>query len=131
MALAEILGVSAAGVCGRLGVPRLQRLVSGEPWLLYEWKKLSVRIRCGAGSKGVTSWTVRFVDGARTLCEATRPLGLWPAAAPDAAAAATPEPMLRRAVLLPGATAPRSLTASLAEGRIKAVTLFDEPPDWR
>lgn len=128
--LSEAPGLPCEVLRERLGEPAAEREAGGGRWFLYRWPGITLRVRGGAGARGrIAAWTAALEDGGRSLSEAADPFGLWPACAPDAAAGSAP-PLLRRAVRPPGGGPARSLTATVREGRITALTLFDEEPDW-
>lgn len=78
----------------------------------------------------MASWTASFADEHRRLATAAARLGLWPAAAPDEEPAATVSPLLRRSLAAPHAGTTGSLTATVRGGRITAISVFDEAPEW-
>ncbi|MGD8496290.1 MAG: hypothetical protein PVF05_08865 [Gemmatimonadales bacterium] len=130
----DFIGMDEAQLEARLGPPDARRATGGDLWLVFETPAGRLRVRCrpaGGAPPRVASWTLGLAVPAATLREALEPLGLWPAAGPDAAAAAVAEPLVRRA--LPAAEAAaeaHSLTATIRGGRFTHVSVFDEPPDW-
>ncbi|MFQ5890069.1 MAG: hypothetical protein ACE5JR_08445, partial [Gemmatimonadota bacterium] len=117
---------------GVLGEPPADSTVGRERWLVFEWTDVVLRVRGGAGPEGrITSWTATLQNGRGTLREAAAPFGLWPACAPDEEAGTVQTPLVRRGLPASGTGRARTLTATVREGRITAITLFDEPPDWR
>lgn len=172
--LADLIGTPADELEGRLGPATTRRRAGDEAWLLLEADGVELRVRCERGapdgaaapappssadapdapSSGetelrVASWTATFPEGRRTLRSAAEPLGLWPACAPDVAAAEVDAPLIRRELPAPSPSSPsssaseqggakggrgeatRTLTATVRGGRITALTVFDEPPDWK
>ncbi len=125
----RLIGAGPDEVTRRLGRPVADRSAGGGRWLRFEGRGWGLRVRLGADHR-VASWTLRLPGGASTLREATEPVGLWPACAPDAAAGSAGRPLLRRRLSGPEGSTDRSLTATVRGGRIVALTAFDEPPDW-
>lgn len=127
--LSELLGLDPAALAARLGTPDAERGVAGDRWLLFRLEAGRLRVRCEGEPPSAASWTLTFEAPRRSLRTACEPHGLWPAAAPDAVAGESVVPLLRRP--LPAASgAIHTLTASVREDGIAALTLFDEPPDW-
>jgi len=127
-----LLGERSGEALARLGPPAADRVTASERWLRYEGEGWSLRLRLTGSAEGerVASWTLGLAPGVRTLEAATRPAGLWPAAAPDVAAGEVEAPLVRRVLPDPAGGPDRSLTASVRGGRFVALTAFDEPPDW-
>lgn len=145
--LANAVGRPPGQLREEIGPPDRERRVGDDLWLVFERAGGTLRVRCrgpadpGAGGDGenrpddgpggavVTSWTLSLSAGATSLREATEPLGLWPACAPDAEAGDVTAPLVRRALEGPDG-ARRTLTATVRGGRITGITVFDEAPDW-
>jgi len=130
----DLIGSGEAELEGRFGTPAARRASEDDLWLVFEtaWGRLRVRCRRSSGGRpGAASWTLCLSEPADTLAAAAGRVGLWPAAAPDAAAADVAEPLVRRALAPPeGASGRHSLTATLRGGRFTHLSVFDEPPDW-
>jgi hypothetical protein len=128
--LGRAIGLPADAVVSALGEPVARRLTGEDLWLVFEAPGRRLRVRCDVAREGaeVTSWTLSFDAGPRSLREATEPLGLWPQVAPDIAAELYEGSPILRAVAAEGRM--HSLTVSVEDGRIHKVTLFDEPPEW-
>lgn len=123
----DLLGQSVDAAFERFGRAAADRRSGDDRWLRFEALDWTLRLRArpdrGGGPALVRSWTATFAEGFATVTEALRALGLPP-----------PEPTagtddLRRP-LRDGAGRVHSLTLSMRHGRIRAVTGFDEPPDW-
>lgn len=149
--LAGLVGAPAAGLRGRLGEPAADRPARPGRWLVWEGEGWRLRVRTGGGvaedgdpgagagvgaADGgeatedlVTSWSLAWTEGRPTLRAAVEPLGLWPAAAPDAAAGELNAPLARRGLEGPGGEE-RSLTATVRGGAFVRVAVFDETPEW-
>jgi hypothetical protein len=133
-----VVGSRVEVVRSRLGVPAAERRVGKERWLVYESPDVTLRIRCEGASEAerdrdvehVASWMAALRLGYDTLREATEPFGLWPACAPDEAAPAGSS-LLCRSLEDPATGAVHTLTATVREGRVVQITVFDEPPEWR
>ncbi len=105
---------------------------------MYESPGVTLRIRCEGASETVpdpdgehvAAWMASFRVGRNTLRQATEPLGLWPACAPDERAPAG-SGLVCRALEDPAREAVHSLTATVRDGRIVQITVFDESPEWR
>jgi hypothetical protein len=67
--------------------------------------------------------------GCSTLREAAEPLGLWPACAPDERVPVG-SGLLCRPLADAATGATHSLTATVRDGRIVQIAVFDEPPEW-
>lgn len=128
--LGRAIGAPAHALVSALGEPVARRLSGDDLWLVFEGPGCRLRVRCDAAPEGadVASWTLSFDAGPPTLREAAEPLGLWPQAAPDIAAGESEDAPILRAVGVAGRV--HSLTASIKNGRIHRITLFDEPPEW-
>ncbi len=102
--------------------------------MVYEGGDWSLRIRlrpgAGGGLERVRSWTGSFEPGFESLSSACRALGIRPASpAPEDY---LDEPTVqRRALPDPRSGAQHTLTARWRGGRLRSLTAFDEPPDWR
>lgn len=149
--LAGLVGSPAAAARDRLGDPAADRPARPGRWLVWEGEGWRLRVRVGGGASAgggsgpggrgvaegdagaaedrVTSWSLEWAEGRPTLRAALEPLGLWPAAAPDAAAAELEAPLARRGLEGPGGEA-RSLTATVRSGAFVRVAVFDEAPEW-
>lgn len=132
--LSDLIGMDEAQLEARLGPPDARHAAGGELWLVFESPAGRLRVRChaaGAGPQRAASWTVTLAAPTATLREAVEPLGLWPAAGPDADADAVGEPLVRRPLpAAPAAAEVHSLTATIRADRFTHVSVFDEPPDW-
>ncbi len=130
-ACAGLIRLSEAELRRRLGEPQNHRRAGDEVWLVFVSPELTLRVRCqGEGPCRVRSWTATFSEGRATLASAAGSLGLWPAAAPDQAAAETSEPLMRRPLVCGDDGATYTLTATVRQGTITQISVFDEPPDW-
>lgn len=111
----------------------MERRVGRDVWLRFAGDGVSLRIRCeaeaGGGEPTVASWTATFESGRTSLRDATGALGLWPDAAPDCEARGR-GPLIRRPLEDPADGRRYSMTATVRQGVIVQVTVFDEPPDW-
>jgi hypothetical protein len=130
----DLIGSGESELETRFGSPTARRVADGEVWLVFATELGRLRVRCrraSGGTPGAASWSLCFAAPADTLSAAAGRIGLWPAAAPDAAAADVTEPLVRRA-LTPheGASGEHSLTATIRGGRFTHISVFDEPPDW-
>lgn len=149
--LAGLVGDRAAGLRERLGEPDADRPARPGRWLVWEGEGWSLRVRTGGGAAAgdpgegtrdgavdgsearddlVTSWSLAWTEGRPTLRAAVEPLGLWPAAAPDAAAGELDAPLARRGLEEPGGGEERSLTVTVRGGAFVRVAVFDEAPEW-
>ena len=123
--------MTEAEAVGRLGAPTARRVAAGDVWLVFELSACTLRARCsGSTTSRIASWTATFSRGYDCLREAVDLLGLWPAAAPDEIAVRCEHPLIRRALPRPDGEV-HTLTATVREGRVVAVSVFDEAPDWR
>jgi hypothetical protein len=122
-----LLGTPADDVVRRLGGPAVDRAARGERWLRFDGEGWSLRVRIGEDAR-VASWTLTLPQGTATLRAAAEPVGLWPACAPDGSPGDAP--LLRRRLPSPAGRPDHTLTATVREGRVIALTAFDEPPDW-
>lgn len=129
----DLIGSGEPELETRFGSPTARRVADGDVWLVFETELGRLRVRCrpSGGRPGAASWTLCLAAPADTLAAAAWPIGLWPATAPDAAAADVTEPLVRRA-LTPheGASGEHSLTATIRGGRFTHISVFDEAPDW-
>lgn len=103
---------------------------------MYEGPEARLRIRCEGVSEAerdpdvrVASWMAVLRLGRDSLRRAAEPFGLWPACAPDEIAPAG-SGLLCRSLEDPTTGAVHTLTATVREGRIVQITVFDEPPEW-
>ena len=125
--LRDFLGASTASAFERFGRPAVDRWSGGDRWLRFEGPGWSLRararpLRTGEGAR-IRSWTFAFEEGFDALVAALHALGLA-GGVPD-----LPEGELRLP-LRDSAGRLHSLTASERDGRIHAVSAFDEAPDW-
>lgn len=129
-----LLGLDEDELGSRLGPPRSRRAAAQDLWLVYASGGLSLRVRFTASAPGerprVASWTVSFERGHETLACAARAVGLWPLAEPDEDAGTVRAPLIRRPLPCPATGEVYSLTATVRNGRITQVSVFDEAPDW-
>ena len=123
----DLLRQPVDAACDRYGRAAADRRVGEDRWLRFEARNWTLRLRARpvriGGPALVRSWTAVFAEGFDTVPKALRALGLPP-----------PEPSegtaeLRRP-LRDGVGRVHSLTLSERNGRIRAATGFDEPPDW-
>ena len=130
----DLIGSGEAELEAHFGTPTARRASEDELWLVFETALGRLRLRCrrpSGGMTGAASWTLCLSEPADTLAAAAGRVGLWPAAAPDAAAADVAEPLVRRVLTPPeGASGLHSLTATIRDGRFTHLSVFDEPPDW-
>ncbi|MFO7587601.1 MAG: hypothetical protein R6X22_05955 [Gemmatimonadota bacterium] len=129
-----LLGLDEDELGSRLGEATSRRAAAGDVWLVYVSDRLSLRVRCARRAPGerprVASWTASFARGHETLSDAARSVGLWPLAAPDQEARTVRAPLIRRPLPCPASGDVLSLTATVRNGRITQISVFDEPPDW-
>jgi len=126
-----LIGLPETHLVERFGPATTRRVGRDEVWLVFTADRLSLRVRCaGAEAPHVASWSARFDRGFRRLSDATRALGLWPAAAPEEDASTVVEPLIRRALRCRDSQRLYSLTATVQGGLITRISVFDEPPDW-
>ncbi len=126
-----LIGLTGKELSRRLGEPVARRTVGEDTWLVFRSADLSLRVRCaGARPARVAAWTATFTTGYPHLRDAARALGLWPAAAPDQAAASSGAPLIRRALPCPDSGRVHSLTATIRGDLFTALSAFDESPDW-
>ena len=127
-----LIGLTGEELSRRLGEPVTRRTVGEDTWLVFQSANLSLRVRCaGAQPARVASWTATFAIGHARLRDAAQALGLWPAAAPDLEAASSGAPLIRRSLPCPDSGRVHSLTATVRGDLFTALSVFDEPPDWR
>lgn len=123
----DLLGATIDKVLARYGPAMADRTIGADQWLRFEGKRWTLRLRARPESVGgvavVRSWTAAFAKGFATVPEALRALGL-----------PSPKPPTRsgdlRQPLYDAAGCVHSLTVSLRDGRVRAVSGFDEMPDW-
>jgi hypothetical protein len=134
---AELTGAAPGEVTAWLGAPAAARDIGGDAWQVYELEQGSLRLRWtpaggGVAEARIASWTLTLAEPASSLREATEPLGLWPAAAPDATAGEVRTPLVRRSLPAgrPGSGPLQTLTATVRYGAFTQVSVFDEAPDW-
>jgi hypothetical protein len=126
-----LVGLSEPEVVQRLGTPSARREVGPDTWLVFGSDGIGLRIRlAGSAPPRVASWTASFDSGFRLLSEATRSVGLWPAAAPDEDASTVSAPLVRRPLPCRESSRVHSLTASVRGGFFTGLSVFDESPDW-
>lgn len=126
--LAGLVGGTEEETRERLGRPAAEHPARPGSWLVWEGE--GWRLRARTDGTTVTSWSLAWAEGRATLRAAVEPLGLWPAAAPDVAAAELDAPLARRGLGGPDGQADRSLTATVRRGAFVRVAVFDEPPEW-
>lgn len=126
-----LIGLSEAELLARLGSPAARRRAEDSIWLVFETRDVRMRVRCRPGPPAhVASWTASFAIGQATLAEAASRLGLWPAAGPDEQPALSGARLLRRPLACPRSGRTWSLTATVRQARITAISVFDESPEW-
>ena len=119
-------------VRARFGSPESDRSIGRDQWIIYATDEWRLRLRCeppaGAPApSAVRSWTLDLAAGFRDLPEALATLGLR-AIGPVAACPAAPDRLVRCELEAGGGRA--SLTARIESGLVRAITAFDEAPDW-
>lgn len=123
----DLLGQSVDAALERYGHAAADRRAGEDRWLRFEAPHWTLRLRARpdriGGPSVVRSWTAVFAEGFDTVPETLRALGL-PPPEPSAGAEHIRQP------LRDGAGRVYSLTLSVRNGRIRAATGFDEPPDW-
>lgn len=136
--LAGLLGEPEEAVRARLGEPAVVRSVGVERWLVYERDDTSLRLRLAPmhdSAPIVRAWTATFGPGHASFEAACAAVGVTPppgdALDDDPGSRESGGGLIRRP--LHDRTAPRthSLTARTRGGRVRSITVFDEPPDWR
>lgn len=114
----------------RFGAAAADRRAGADRWLRFEGPGWSMRLRARPRREGgaalIRSWTVAFAHGFETVAGAMRALGL---PVPDLPTETVPPGDLRQP-LRDEAGRVHSLTAAVKAGRVRAVSGFDEPPDW-
>lgn len=155
--LAGLIGCAEEDLRVRLGEPDAARTVGEARWWTWSAPGWELRVRtvprdasttgsdagdragaeAGAGGTGeepertVASWSLVWARGRETLRAAVEPLGLWPAAAPDATPGELELPLARRGIRTSEEGPERSLTVGVRAGAFVRVACFDEAPDWR
>lgn len=149
--LTDLVGAPAGEALRRLGDPSADRPARPGRWRVWEGEGWRLRVRTGGGTSGgrdreigpgteagkdapekddrVTSWSLAWMEGRASLRAAVEPLGLWPAAAPDAAASELEAPLARRELVGPEGDV-RSLTVTVRGDAFVRVAVFDEAPEW-
>ncbi len=126
----ELLGAPVQTAFDRYGRAVADRMAGEDRWLRFEGPGWDLRLRARAAADGgtpcVRSWTATFARGFDTVSEARHALGL-PAAERPTPGIGVEE---RRQPLRDGRGRVHSLTAAVRDGRVRAVSGFDEPPDW-
>lgn len=126
----ELLGAPVPIALGRFGRAVADRRVGEDRWLRFEGPGWSMRLRARPGKEGdaalIRSWTVAFAHGFNTVADAMGALGL-PVPEPLAGTATLGD---LRQPLRDEAGRVHSLTAAVRAGRVRAVSGFDESPDW-
>ena len=123
----DLLGATIDEAFTRYGSARADRAVGADRWLRFEGKEWTLRVRARPqsvdGVAVIRSWTAVIEHRFGTVPEALRALGLPP-----------PRPPVRigdlRQPLYDSVGRVHSLTVHLKNGRVGAVSGFDEPPDW-
>lgn len=129
-----LLGAREEAVRDRLGEPAVDRRVGHERWLVYERADLTIRLRLesvAAVRALVRSWTVTFAPARDSLEDACDAVGVTPAAGDSLDALPSAAGMIRRPLPDAATGGVHSLTARARAGRVRSLTAFDEPPDWR
>ena len=126
-----LIGLREDELVRRLGEPGTRRIIGSNAWFVFPAPDVTLRVRCSGGpTSRVASWTATFAAGHARLRDAARALGLWPAAAPDEDANSVDAPLVRRPLPVSGSDSVHSLTATIRDGVITQISVFDEPPDW-
>lgn len=126
-----LIGLPEHELARRFGEPTARRVTGGDTWLVFGSADLALRVRCtGSDPTRIVSWTATFEHGYRLLSDATRSVGLWPAAQPEEDASTVCSPAIRRPIPCADSGSVYSLTATVRGGFITQVSMFDEPPDW-
>lgn len=126
-----LIGLTDTELSRRLGEAVTRMVAGGEPWLVLHTDDLTLRVRCaGPAPARVASWTATFTTARASLREAALAVGLWPMAAPDEEGGSVRAPLIRRPITCPISGVIHSLTATVRDGRITQISVFDEPPDW-
>lgn len=126
-----LIGMTEEELSRHLGRSATRRAAGSDTWLVFDFPDLSVRVRCTGGETArVASWTASFSVGHARLRDAASAVGLWPAAEPDEEAARCELPLIRRPFRYAGSGLVHSLTATVRQGLVTAISVFDEAPDW-
>ncbi len=126
-----LVGLTEDDLTRRFGEPTSRRVLGHDTWVVFASEEMSLRIRlAGSPVPRVASWTATFEIGFRQLSDAARTVGLWPAAGPEEDASGITLPLVRRPLPCPDSDRVYSLTATVRHGRFKALSVFDEAPDW-
>ena len=130
--LGRAIGAPASRLQSALGDPESRHSIGADQWLVFLAPGRRLRVRCeGRGEQAtVCSWSLTLESGLPTLRKATEPFGLWPACAPDAPSDESEERLIRRAIAIDPREASLTLTATVRDGLIRKLDLFDEEPDW-
>lgn len=123
----DLLGATIDEAFTRYGPAIADRAVGADRWLRFDGKRWSLRLRARPesvdGVAVVRSWTAAIANGFATVPEALRALGLPPSRPPTGVGDL-------RQPLYDGTGRVHSLTVFLRDGQVRAVSGFDEPPDW-
>jgi hypothetical protein len=115
----------------RLGFPTSDRTSGEDRWLTYEGVGWFLRVRLRPLTPGevalVRSWTMRFEPGYPTLESACAVLGIRTS---EVVAGRVPSATVQCPFPDPDSERVDSLTATVRDDAVVAVTGFDEPPDW-
>ena len=123
----DLLGAAVDEALARYGSAAVDRMVGEDRWVCFENSNWTLRLRARPDPEGelalVRAWTAAFARGFNTVAEALNALGIR-SPAPPAGIEDFRQPLCDAAGRV------HSLTVSVKHGRIRAVSGFDEPPDW-
>lgn len=126
----ELLRAPVETALERYGRAVADRTAGEDRWLRFRGPGWDLRLRARPDRDGgpalVRSWTAAFARGFDTVPEALRALGLT-GSEPPAERAAIGN---LRQPLHDAAGRVHSMTATVRDGKIRAVSGFDEAPDW-
>jgi len=129
--LGQMLGMGGDDVRARLGDPESEGTIGRDTWLVYSEGNTRIRLRLSPRTADadptLRSWTCELsglVHDLPSVAEGLRIRLGGPVDSPPEA-----EGRLLRCEVV-GELTKASLTATLREGRIASVTVFDEAPDW-
>ncbi len=127
-----LIGLTEPQLADRLGQPATRRETGDDVWCVFAPGDLTCRVRLRTDADGTrcASWTASFALGYPTLASALSEVGLWPAAGPDERADLATTPLVRRPLPEPERSGVHSLTATIRNGLVTQVSVFDEAPDW-